>query len=457
MTVASPSRALTDKATAPPHFSKGYLAWLLALLALIYTSNFVDRLIFSALAQPIKRDLNLTDTQLGLLGGLTFAVFYTIMGVPIARLVERKSRIAIITVCIGAWSVMTALCGAAQTFVQLALARVGVGVGEAGCLPAAHSLISDHFPPSKRATALAIFSMGIPLGSLIGAVAGGWVAQHMNWRLAFVIVGLPGLLLAILTPLTLREPPRGHVEGVDAGGTAAPPLLAVLKRLWRRRSAVWVCAGATTASIGAYGILTFAAAFFTRRHGLDYAQAGLAVGLMSGVGSGVSILGGGLLADWAAKRDLRGYAWVSIVGLVVAMPLYILGFLDQDWATALPLLVVAAVAQQLFLSPTFAIAQNVVEPRMRATSIALMAVSWNLIGQGRGPVMVGFVSDTMATAMTANPSVDVLHLCRQAACADASASGLQYALVAMPVVYAVAAVFFFMSARRMREDLAPGR
>jgi len=454
MTATNPSKTVTDKAAAPPQFSAGYLRWLLVLLVLIYTSNFVDRLIFSALAQPIKRSLNLTDTELGLLGGLTFAALYTVLGLPIARLLERRSRVVIMSVCIGVWSVMTALCGAAQTFTQLAMARVGVGVGEAGCLPAAHSLISDHFPPSKRATALAIFSMGIPLGSLLGAVAGGWIAQHMSWRMAFMIVGLPGVLLAILTPLTLREPPRGHVEGADAGATA-PPLTAVLKRLWTRRTAVWVCAGATTASIGAYGVLNFAAAFFARRHGFDYAHAGLAVGLMSGLGSGVSILGGGLLADWAAARDKRGYAWVSIIGLVVAMPLYILGFLARDWTSALALLVAASVAQQLYMGPTFAIAQNVVEPRMRATSIALMALCWILIGQGFGPVIVGYISDRMGTAMTANASADVLHLCRQAACADASASGLQYALVAVTVVYAIAAVLFFISARRMREDLTP--
>jgi predicted MFS family arabinose efflux permease len=440
-------------ADKPFEASAGYRRWLLLLLMLIYTSNFVDRQIFATLAQPIKEELKLTDTDLGVLGGLYFAAFYTLLGLPLARLVEHKSRIAIITVCITIWSVMTALCGVAQNYTQLAAARLGVGVGEAGCLPAAHSLISDHFPASKRATALAIFSLGIPAGSMIGAIGGGWIAKNMDWRSAFLVVGLPGLVLATLVFLTLKEPPRGFADG-GVGAQKAPPLTAVLKRFWVRSTALWVTAGASVASMAAYALLAFVTPFFMRRFGLDIAQAGLCAGLISGIGAGTSILAGGLLGDSFVKRDPRGYAWVAVFGLVLAIPLYIFGFTRHDWLSALLLLIAGGAAQQLYLAPTFAVAQNIVEPRMRATSIAIMSAVWSILGIGLGPVIAGNLSDRFAAALKTASMGDVLTLCRQAGCADFSATGLQYAMItASTVIYSLAAVLFLISSRNMRRDI----
>jgi predicted MFS family arabinose efflux permease len=433
-------------------FGPGYRRWLLFLLTTIYTSNFVDRQLLATLIQPIKKDLALTDTQLGLLIGLAFAAFYVLLGIPIARQVERKSRILVLTVCVAAWSLFTVSSGLARSFVQLAIARVGVGVGEAGCLPASHSLISDHYPPSRRATALSIWGLGIPIGSLIGAVAGGWIAKNVDWRVAFFAVGAPGLILAVLAPLTLKEPPRGLAEGADATAPT-PPLWAVVKRLCSRPSALWVCGGATAGATAAYAILGFITAFFMRRYGLDNFQAGLATGAISGVGAGISILGGGVVTDWLAKRDLRAYAWVSVVGLVAAIPLFVFGLTRPDWPTALLLLFGGGAAQQLYLGPTYAIANNMVEPRMRATSIALYAAVWSLIGIGFGPAITGAISDRVFKALKADPSADILHLCRQAGCADASATGLQYAMICVVVLFAIAAVAFAMSARTMRRDL----
>jgi predicted MFS family arabinose efflux permease len=452
------SQSATDRdapASALPAFltSPGYRRWLLVLLALIYTSNFVDRQIFATLNQAIKHDLGLTDTQIGMLGGLAFAAFYTFLGIPIARLAERVPRIPIMTAAVAIWSVMTACCGLAQSFVQMAAARVGVGVGEAGCLPCAHSLISDHYPASKRASALAVFSLGIPAGSLIGAVAGGWIAQNMSWRLAFIVVGLPGLVLALIALATLKEPPRGYADGVDAPAKA-PSLLAVLKRLWSRPAALWVCGGATLAATAGYGILNFVAAYFVRRFGFDYTQTGLAAGAISGVGAGISVMSGGLLTDWIARRDRRAYAWVSIVGLLVGAPLYVLGFMQTDAMTALGFLVLGAASQQLYLAPTFATANIVAEPRMRATSIALLSFVWNLVGLGFGPVIVGAASDRIAKGLVDGSFTDVLGLCRKAACADASATGLQYALISITVLFLAGAALFLVSSRTMRRDLA---
>jgi predicted MFS family arabinose efflux permease len=434
-------------------FSAGYRRWMMILLVAIYTSNFIDRTILPTLGQAIKQDLHLTDTQLGMLGGLTFAFFYSIFGIPLARVAERRSRVPLMAAAVTAWSMMTALCGLAQNFLQLAAARVGVGVGEASCMPCAHSLIADHYPPRQRASALAIFAFGIPLGSMIGAVAGGWIAQNMSWRLAFMIVGLPGLILALLTILTLKEPPRGHADGLAASGPA-PPLTAVLKRYLDRPALLWTTAAATVAATATYGILNFVAVFFMRRFGLDIAHAGLATGAITGIGAGVSILAGGFLGDMAAKRDLRGYAWVAIAGLLTCLPLYDLGFTRGGTILALVLLVGAGVAQQLFLAPTFAVANLGVETRMRATSIALMSFVWSLIGQGLGPVFVGVMSDHMAKVLTADGASDILGLCRAAACADASATGLQYAMVSITVLYPISAALFWMASRHMRRDLA---
>jgi predicted MFS family arabinose efflux permease len=438
-------------------FSAPYRGWLLLLLFLIYTSNFVDRTVLSTLAQPIKRELQLSDTDLGLLTGTAFAVLYAVLGIPLARLIEHRSRVVVMSICIAVWSVMTAACGLAQSFIQLALPRIGVGIGEAGCQPAAHSLISDHFPPEKRATALAIFGLGIPAGTLIGAVGGGWIAQDLSWRSAFLVVGAPGLVLALLALATLKEPPRGHAEGADASA-AAPPLTAVIRRYFERPSALWVIAGATVAATAAYAILAFTSALFVRRYGLSIREAGLAFGAVSGVGAGVSILGGGVLADWFAKKDFRAYAWVSVAGLLAAIPLFALGFTRPDWPSALALLVPAAAAQQLYLAPTFAVANNLVEPRMRATSIAIFSTCWTLVGIGLGPLAAGAISDAAAKALKADPAgTDVLHLCRQPGCADASAAGLQYALASIVVLYLIAAVLFALSSGTMKRDLAAAR
>jgi predicted MFS family arabinose efflux permease len=439
-------------AAAEPRFSAGYRGWLLLLLFLIYTSNFVDRTVLSTLAKPIKAELHLNNTEFGLLTGPAFAVFYTVLGIPIARLVERTSRIVVMTVCIAIWSILTGASGLAQSFGQLAGARVGVGVGEAGCQPAAHSLISDHFPPQRRATALAVFGLGIPAGTLIGAVGGGWIDQALNWRAAFMLVGAPGLVLALLALLTLKEPPRGHAEGA-IGSPSAPSLIAVLKRLWRRPSTLWVIAGASVGAMAAYAILAFITLFFMTRYGLNNFQGGLASGAVTGLGAGVSIIGGGALADWIARKDLRAYAWVSVTGLVLAIPLFAIGFTRPDWRSALIFLVPAAAAQQLYLAPTFAIANNMVEPRMRATSIALFSTCWSLVGIGAGPVIAGAISDFAAKALKTDPGADLLGLCRQAACADAASAGLTYALVSVIVLYAIAAVLYAVSAGTMKRDL----
>ena len=304
----------------------------------VYTSNFIDRTILATLGQAIKLDLKITDAQLGLLQGIAFALFYTILGIPVARLADRFSRVNILTVCLVVWSGMTALCGVAANFPQLLLFRFGVGVGEAGCSPSAQSLIADYYPPQKRSAALSIYSFGIPLGAMIGAVSGGWIAEHMSWRIAFFIVGVPGLILAVITKLFLREPARGCPETAGAAGQTGAALDAdggaARKLLERNVSFVHITAGATLISFVGYGVGGFSQPYFIRNFHLGLAQVGLVFGIISGVSAGLGTLVGGFVTDWAGKRDRRWYAWVPGIGFLIALPFYVSAYLAPSWHLA---------------------------------------------------------------------------------------------------------------------------
>jgi predicted MFS family arabinose efflux permease len=355
------------------------------LLVAIYACNFVDRSVVSVLGQAIKAELGLSDLQLGLLGGLSFAVFYTGLGLPIARLAERRNRVGIIALSTAAWSVMTALCGAAQGFGQLLAARMGVGIGEAGLSPAAQALISDTAPPERRASALAVYSLGIPIGTLIGLAAGGWLVQALGWRLAFVAVGLPGLLLALLAALTLKEAPRTS--------QAPPPMTAVLARLKARPSGLHAIAGASLASVAGYGISYFVPAWFNRAFGFDYAQAGLVTGLISSLPAAISLMAGGMIADRWGARNKAAFALAPAAALLATAPLYLWAFAQGDWRAATALLTVTALFQYAYLPPTLALLHHLVEPRMRATATAILFFCINLVGLGVGPALAGWLSD----------------------------------------------------------------
>ncbi|RYF98772.1 MAG: MFS transporter, partial [Caulobacteraceae bacterium] len=407
--------ATIDAAAPPagpkPLFSESYKQSVLWLLVLAYTFNFIDRTIISTIGEAIKVDLKLTDTQLGLLGGLAFALLYTTLGIPIARLAERRSRINIITIAIVVWSLFTALCGMANSFVQLMLFRVGVGVGEAGLSPPAHSLISDYFEPQKRASALSIYSFGIPLGTMFGAVAGGWIAQNLDWRMAFMLVGLPGIIVAILLKVFVKEPPRGYSDRLVAdqvadvprleGDETAPPvhakppsIMAVAKRIFGKWGFFHMVAGITMASFAGYGTGQYSAPYFIRMFGLDLATVGLIFGVVGGIAAGIGTLMGGFLTDWAAKKSGRWYALVPAIGLLIACPLYILVYTRDDWKLAAGLLLIPGIFHYTYLGPTFGVIQNAVSLRMRATATALLFFVLNLIALGFGPPFCGWVIDT---------------------------------------------------------------
>ncbi|HEY2051921.1 MAG TPA: MFS transporter [Caulobacteraceae bacterium] len=396
--------------------TEGYRSVVVGFLVAAYTMNFVDRTIVGIIGQAIKVDLKITDTQLGLLGGMAFAILYTVLGIPIARAAERFNRVTIISAAMVVWSAFTVACGFAGSFLGLLALRVGVGVGEAGCSPPAHSLISDYYAPRRRASALAVYAFGIPLGGMIGAVAGGWLAKTVGWRGAFMIVGAPGVIVALLLKLVVREPPRGASEALErpigpedvaAHAVDASPrghwLKYELSELWivtRQLFGSWpvlnMILGVTLVSVGGYGIGQFAAPYFNRAFGLDYATVGLIFGLIGGFSTGLGTLAGGFISDRASRRSARWYALTPAIGLAIATPIYLFAYSRPDWRVAAAVLLLPGVFHYTYLGPTFGVVQNVVEPRRRATATAVMFLFLNLIALGGGPLLTGWFIDHLA-------------------------------------------------------------
>jgi predicted MFS family arabinose efflux permease len=408
--------------------SRLYTAWVVLLFTLVATFGFVDRIIIQVLVQPIKTELKVSDAQMGLLGGLAFAVLYVLLSIPIARLAERRNRLAIVSVSTTLWSLATVLSGFAANFTQLLLARVGVGIGEAGNTPATYSILSDTFPRERRASAASIYSLAAPCGAFMGGALGGYVALHWGWRAAFQVVGLPGVLLALLMWVTLREPPRGrHDPGVDMANT--PPFSAVLRRFAQRASLIHVVLGATLAAVGGYGINYFVAAYLTRHFGLDYAQAGLRQGLISSVPAALSIMAGGFLSDWAGRRGAFWYALIPGLGAFFCVPFIMVAFRASTADRATELLAAAAVFQYAYIPASAAITQNMMEPRMRATAMAITGLVYTLVGQGLGPWLVGSLSDNV---------------------------GLQSALALWPLIYLWSGAHLVLGARTLGRDFARG-
>jgi predicted MFS family arabinose efflux permease len=409
-----------------PLFSEGYKRVVLALLLLAYTFNFIDRTIIATIGPKIREDLGLTSTQIGLLGGLYFALLYTILGVPLARLAERFNRVTIISTAVVIWSGFTALCGTAGSFAVLAAYRFGVGVGEAGLSPPSHSLLSDYFEPKKRASALGVYSFGIPLGTMFGAVAGGYIAQHFSWRVAFVLVGLPGVLIALLIKVLMREPPRGHsepdmeervlnVEELTPAAVAAPKghwlaeewreMTGVAKVLFGSWPVLNMILGVTLASFGSYGAGQFIPQYFRSAYHLDIATVGLIVGLVGGMSTGLGTLVGGFLTDRLSKRSPSWYSLTPGIGLAIATPIYIFAYTRPTWQAAALVLLIPGVFHYTYLAPTFGVVQNMVDVRRRATAAALMLFFLNLIALGGGPPFTGWLIDHFAQFDINHPAV----------------------------------------------------
>ncbi len=407
------------------------------ILLVVYIFNFIDRQIVNILAEPIARDLKLSDTQIGLMTGLAFALFYTVLGIPIARFADRAttSRPKLIAIALAVWSAMTALCGLAQNFVQLLLARIGVGVGEAGCTPPAHSLISEIVPPEKRASALAFYSLGIPIGSLLGMVIGGTLADLMTWRDAFVIVGLPGLALALLVWFVLKDPRQADAAAVlrAQNQPAALPLGEALKEVMGSRAFVLLLCAGSAAAFLSYGKTTWTTIFFQRTHDLTPGQVGLWFGLLGGVGGMLGTWLGGYLADRFGAINRRHVLSAPAIGMAVAVPLAIAAYHAPGWPLALALLFVPTVFNSLYYGPCYSAAQGLVPLRARAIAAASLLFFQNLIGLGLGPLFFGMLSDWL------QPSF--------------GADSVRYVLYGAAVLGLVPAFFFWRCGLLLNEEL----
>lgn len=395
---------------------------VVVLLMLAYTLNSADRSLIAVIGQPLKLDLALTDTQLGFLIGTAFAALYAFSGIPIARLAERFNRVNILFVVITLWSLLTALCGFAANFIQLMWLRIGVGVGEAGCTPPAHSLISDYFGPERRATAISIYSCGISLGYILSALGGGWLALHYGWRAACIGVGLPGVAVALLIRLLIQEPRRSegaaHAAAHEASaaraggrgilGDEVGALGRVARSLCGRWPVLNVLIGVTLSTFAAQGSWAFMPAFYNRDFGLDYARTGLLVGITGGIPVGLGLLLGGTLTDALGRTRTAWYALLPCVALLACVPLYLLACGAFDWSSSALALGVAGMLQYLSFGPTFGIVQNVVEPRQRATAVALIYVVMNVLALGGGAPFTGWIIDVLAAHHHAHPAAHAL-------------------------------------------------
>jgi len=418
-------------------FQPWYRNYALVLLFLGYVVNFIDRSILAILLEPIKLELDLNDTELGLLGGLAFALFYTTLGIPIAALADRWSRVKILSIAMVVWSGMTALCGLAQNFWMLLLARIGVGVGEAGASPPSHSLISDYFPIEKRATALSIYALGIPFGSMVGNFVGGWGAEALGWRQTFVLVGVPGVLVALFIWLTLREPPRGMADARPEGPVrdqAAPGVKETLALLWERVAFRHLAFAAGLHAFVGYGAGTWNAPFLIRSHEMPITEVGSWLALISGIGAIGTFLGG-YLADRLSQRDgdRRWYLWVPGWATLIMVPFQFVAYLYGGVWAVIPSLMVVSILGGMYLGPSFAMTQALVTLRMRAVASAILLFALNLIGMGMGPYLVGIASDLLA------PTVGI--------------QSLRYALCLAVLVNLWAAIHYFLGARSVQQDL----
>ncbi|MEL7453696.1 MAG: MFS transporter, partial [Pseudomonadota bacterium] len=349
---AAPPTALSN---AKGYGSSSYRAYVLFALIVVYTFNFIDRTLIGVLGEPIRETFGLSDTMMGILSGPAFAFIYTVLGIPFAMLAERRSRTWIIAIAMAVWSGMTVACGVAQNAAQFALARIGVGVGEAGCSPPSHSLISDYFPPEKRASALGIFALGIPIGTMLAALGGAWIATqaNLNWRDAFVFMGLPGVLGAIAFKMTVKEPPRGYSDpgGAAAAMAADKPGVFDAFGVLAAKPAFWhVSLGGAMASFAGYGIGQFIAPFWIRAHGMTLMEAALIYGGVLGVAAGIGTLGSGLVADRVRARHPNSDSWLPALGLALCVPFALFGYNTLSFsggatavALAIPALAVAAV------------------------------------------------------------------------------------------------------------------
>jgi predicted MFS family arabinose efflux permease len=402
--------------------------YILFILAAVYALSVLDRQILAILLQPIKLDLGLSDGRLGFITGIAFAIFYTFLGIPLARVADLWNRKNLIAIALSVFSIMTALCSTATNFWHLLLMRIGVGIGEAGATPASISTIADLYPERSRGTATALFTVGGVMGTFLGFAAGGIIAQAWGWRAAFAAVGFPGLALAMLVVFTGTEPPRE----IATGGT--PTLAQVLPFLWRQRAFRHLTCGVALLLFFGHGFQTWLPAYFQRSHGMSLAQIGVTLGILIGGLSAVGILASGLLSDRLSSSDVRWRSWIVAIAICVTLPFYVTTLLAQDKILALASYAVPALLSIFYQAPALSLLQGLAPAQMRAVAVAIVLFVVNLVGIGLGPQLVGIVSDALQPRF--------------------GGESLRYALLVASPVLLWSAAHFYWAGRHLPDDLA---
>jgi len=431
----------------PAPAQPGEGAWfVLTVLCLVYVLNFLDRQLLSILAKPIQDELAVSDGQLGLIGGLYFAAFYCILAIPVGWLADRTNRVRVLAVACGLWSAATAACGFAATYPQLAVARMAVGIGEAGGVPPSYAIISDYFPSGKRGTALSIFNLGPAFGQALGIAFGASVAAAYSWRLAFVSIGAVGFVMALVVWLLVQEPKRGGLDAppsdADAGeGAGAKPAASgfwtTCKMFFTHPVLLRVALAGAATQFVTYAIFNFTTLFLMREKGMTLEEVAVYYALLIAIFLSAGMYFSGLLIDAFAKRSKLAFAWIPAIGLVLAAPLFV-GFVwSPTWQMALAFLAPTTCLNYFFLSPTIALVQEEVRPDQRVMSGALLLLVMNLVGLGFGPTFIGFVSDFFRP--------------------DYPGHSLQIAFFGLVPFYVLAVVLYMSLARALkREGLARG-
>jgi len=409
---------------------RAHANWVLALLLLAYILNFVDRQVLAIVSPEVKQEMGLSDTELGWLLGPAFAVSFTLAGFVIARIADVASRRNVLVLGVAAWSLLTAACGLARGFWPLFSLRFGVAVGEAAGTPPSHSMISDYFPPERRATALSVYGLGIYAGTGFGFAGGGLLLEWFDWRTAFFAAGLAGLPVALLILLTVREPVRGAMEGAPG---AAPPLARVLPEIFATRAFRWLMAAAACQAFLGYAVLSWGATYLRRVFEMSPSETGLAFGGIAAVAGGIGSLGGGLLADRLARRDPRWYAWLSALVSLAAFPFAAVFVLAEARNTALLAFAPFYLLNNLYVASLWTLVQGLVAPGLRATASATQLAVTNIVGYGIGPVLVGALNDALAPRF--------------------GQGAIRWSLLGAAVVGAASAFFFWQCGRTLREEL----
>lgn len=394
--------------------------------------NFIDRQIVVILQESIKADLGLSDTQLGLLSGFVFSIFYVTMGIPVARLADRFNRKNIVSICLVFWSAITFLSGFVANFTQLLIARIGVGIGEAGGSPPSHSIISDYYPPEERSTALSVFSMGVYLGIMIGLLVGGIIDRFFGWRAAFMVVGLPGVLFALILYYTVREPVRGSKDST-AETAQHMSFRKTLMFIIKKRTFIYLAMGGAFVAFVQYGVGNWIPPFLSRYHGMNNVEIGILTALIFGIGGAIGTYLGGYLTDRWASANVSWYFIVPLIGGILSIPFTLLLCFIQDLYLASFLLVFPVILNALYLAPSLAVAHNLVPSHMRALSSAVFFFILNLIGLGMGPLFIGALSDFLQQYY--------------------GADSLRWSLAAGSLMVIVGVVFYALAARTVRTEL----